>query len=224
MKKPYFIYYAERKIKGELVIFTILFALVLLFDFFKFYQAMLITCLFVTMFLFFICYIYYLNNKVSLSLTDYHLQHHSNKGGWCLSWDNIEMLGLPFIRSNDIDHELDLIGVKIKNYSPFLNSICLKEANKLIIKNRRILYLIIRAYDLGNENIAQILYDDTPYRDDNNQVITGSLALLANQMAVLRKYIHYDILISGDDFDKNCAEVLGLLRQGKASASHIHPR
>ncbi len=223
MEKPYFIYYAERKIKGELIIFAILFLLILSFGFFGFYQAMLITSLLAIIFLLFIGYIYYLTNKVSLSLTNYHLQHHSNKGGWCLNWNNIETLGLPIIRSNDIEYELNFIGVKIKRYTPFLNSICLKEANKLVIKNRRVLYLIIRAYHLDNENIAKILYDDTPYRDENNQIITGSLALLANQMAVLRKYIHYDILISGDDFDKACADVLGLLRQGKASASIDYP-
>jgi hypothetical protein len=221
MKKPYFIYYTERKTKGELVIFTILFLLILFFGFFDLHQAMLITCLFTIGFLLFIGYVNYLNNKISISLTDYHLQHHSNKGGWCLNWNNIETLGLPFICSNYIDHELDFIGIKIKNYSLFLNSICLKEANKLIVKNRRVLYLIIRTHDLGNENIANILYDDTPFQDENNQTITGSLALLANQMTVLRKYIDYDILISGDDFDKECADVLGLLRQGKASAKSL---
>ncbi len=222
MKKPYFIYYAERKTKGELIIFAILLLLILLFGLFHIYQAMLVLCLFtISLFLFF-CYIYYLNSKISLSLTSYHLQHHSNKGGWCLSWDNIEAIGLPFIHSNNIDHELDFIGIKIKIYAPFLNSICLREANKLIIKNRRLIYLIGRAYGLDNENISHLLYNDTPYQDENNQQLTVSLALLANQMAVLRKYIHYDVLISGDDFDKDCADVLGLLRQGKASAASCH--
>lgn len=222
MNETIFIYYAQKKAQGVYYCLCFFILMCILSAGYGFYHLMIFSCMIVLFLTWFIYYINQLNNRVSLSLTNYHLQHHSSRGGWCLQWHNIIQLGQPSIYVNDFEQPLLYIGLKIKDYKPFLESICLREANQLIIHHRKLLKLVIQHAQREIEDVESLLFNADDYQTQSDEIYTGMLALLAHQMKALRDYYGYDIFISADDFDMSIDDVLGKLRQKKASAKGIH--
>ena len=111
MQQTQFIYYAERSVANLLYVVVLLFISSMVFALLQYYYLMIISCLMMFGGLIGLFHIHSLKKKVSLSLTHYHLQHHSNKGGWCLQWSNLSTLGIPQIGVKNEEEPLAFIGL-----------------------------------------------------------------------------------------------------------------
>ncbi|MBY7662780.1 DUF2982 domain-containing protein [Vibrio atlanticus] len=103
-----------------------------------------------------------LRSRVMFTFTPTHFQQHFYKGGWVLKWNNIEKIGLCTYEQDGWHQPLPWVGVKIKDYSPYLDSICPKITCELLLSQRALLYL--GAKQAGKEsNFEDMVLDSSHY-------------------------------------------------------------
>lgn len=169
----------------------------------------------------------YISNTIDkkqllFSLTKYHLQYHSNKGGWCVKWHDINAIGIASIRYEGWDEQIPWCGIQLKTISPLLASISLRLASRILFEQRGLLLMAYRKQENPTlKELEDIVFDDTAYVCENGIEYQGLLAMLANRMILTRQLLGYDILISESILDRSCADFVGLTRQYLASARHL---
>ncbi|CAK2769254.1 DUF2982 domain-containing protein [Vibrio crassostreae] len=103
-----------------------------------------------------------LRSRVMFTLTPTHFQQHFYKGGWVLKWNNIQKIGLCTYEQDGWHQPLPWIGIKVKDYSPYLDSICPKITCELLLSQRALLYL--GAKQAGKEsNFEDMVLDSSHY-------------------------------------------------------------
>ena len=103
-----------------------------------------------------------LRSRVMITLTPTHFQQHFYKGGWVLKWNNIQKIGLCTYEQDGWHQPLPWIGIKVKDYSPYLDSICPKVTCELLLSQRALLYL--GAKQAGKEsNFEDMVLDSSHY-------------------------------------------------------------
>jgi hypothetical protein len=103
-----------------------------------------------------------LRSRVMFTLTSTHFQQHFYKGGWVLKWSNIEKIGMCTYEQDGWHQPLPWVGIKIKDYSPYLDSICPKITCELMLSQRALLYL--GAKQAGKEShFEDIVLDSSHY-------------------------------------------------------------
>jgi|GEM_PF-683367 len=187
-----------------------------------------------------------LRSRVLFTLTPTHFQQHFYKGGWVLKWSNIEKIGLCTYQQDGWHQPLPWIGIKVKDYSPYLDSICPKITTELLLNQRALLYL--GAKQAGQESkFEDIVLDSSQFngkmraaddasvfidedalnaskaqaltgKDDKRWHYSGLQAMLANRMRYQRGYHGYDIFISTNDLKMSGEEFVGLARRYLAAA------
>lgn len=161
---------------------------------------------------------YYLAKKstVSFTLTATHLQQHLFHGGWVLKWSNISKIGLCTYDNDGWQQPLPWVGIKIKNYPPYLESICPRIITDVLLNQRVILYL--GAKQCGKEKVFEdYVLDGEVYRGPAREY-TGLQAMLANRMKHQREFHDYDIFIAVADLDRTGEDFVGLARRYLAAA------
>ncbi|MCL9781175.1 DUF2982 domain-containing protein [Vibrio sp. S4M6] len=158
-----------------------------------------------------------LKSKVSYTLTSSHFQQHLFKGGWVVKWNNISSIGLCTYDQDGWVEPLPWIGIKLKRYSPYLESICPRIITEILMTQRSLLYLGAKQH--GNERVFEdIVLDSDTFKGENGQDYHGLLAMLANRMSHQREFHDYDIFIAVSDLDRSAEEFVGLTRRYLAAA------
>ncbi|MGL6315566.1 DUF2982 domain-containing protein [Vibrio sp. WXL103] len=150
------------------------------------------------------------------TLTATHLQQHRVKGGWLLSWDNIETIGQCQEDDDGWKRPLPWIGIKIKDYHPFIDSICPRLAVDLLMEQRALLYVGIHREEREK---FQDLVLDSKHVQDGKHYYKGLQATLANRMRHMRGAFGYDIFIAQGDLDRPIEDFIGLSRRYLAAAN-----
>ncbi|MCV2886448.1 DUF2982 domain-containing protein [Aestuariibacter sp. AA17] len=147
----------------------------------------------------------------SMVISRQDIAYYHRVGKWSLTWKNIIRIDTPRV-SHGIDlRELDLIGIKINEYAPFLDSISPRLASHLLMEQRALL--------LQNDNCktgqfySESLIENDTFKFADGRVITGIKAMFANRMRNLRERLGYDIFISSAELDRSKDEFVSLLRQ-----------
>lgn len=164
-------------------------------------------------------YGYYLvlKSKVSYTLTASHFQQHLFKGGWVVKWNNISKIGMCTYNQDGWLQPLPWVGIKLKKYSPYLDSICPRIISEILMGQRTLLYLGAKQH--GRENIFEdIVLDSDSFRSEDGIKYGGLLAMLANRMQHQRGFHEYDIFIAVSDLDRSGEEFVGLARRYLAAA------
>ena len=112
---------------------------------------------------------------------------------------------------------LPWIGIKLKHYSPYLDSICPRIATEILLSQRALLYLGAKQSQQGTQ-FEDIVLDSKPYKNTQGEQYSGLQAMLANRMRYQRSYFDYDIFISAHDLDRSAEEFVGLARRYLAAA------
>ncbi|MEF1285366.1 MULTISPECIES: DUF2982 domain-containing protein [unclassified Vibrio] len=162
-------------------------------------------------------YLLVLKSTVQFTLTASHFQQHLFKGGWVLKWNNIQKIGICHYDQEGWQQPLPWIGIKIKNYSPYLESICPRIATEILLSQRALLYLGARQHH-QSERFEEIVLDSQSYRNSSGKEFKGLQAMLANRMRYQREYFDYDIFISANDLDRDAKDFVGLARRYLAAA------
>ncbi|EEZ41285.1 DUF2982 domain-containing protein [Photobacterium damselae] len=156
--------------------------------------------------------------SVIFSLTFMHMQFHSKTGGWLIQWNNVRAVGIATIETQGWHHKIPWIGIRLKNYDQFLNSICLRTASKIMTEQRDLLLIAYKQIQSPQHELEDILFDDSVYIMEDGKELTGLLATLANRMRYNREYLGYDFFISDDLVDRPIDEFIGLIRRYMAAA------
>ncbi|MFM2590211.1 DUF2982 domain-containing protein [Vibrio sp. TBV020] len=163
-------------------------------------------------------YLLILKSTVRFTLTASHFQQHLFKGGWVVRWSDVSNIGICTYENDGWHQPLPWIGIKLKHYSPYLNSICPRIATEILLSQRALLYLGARQHKQG-ERFEEIVLDSTTYKNEQGDEYKGLLAMLANRMKYQRCYFDYDIFISAHDLDRSPEEFVGLVRRYLAAAT-----
>ncbi|MCG7497078.1 DUF2982 domain-containing protein [Vibrio sp. Of7-15] len=156
------------------------------------------------------------NPKISMTLTDMHLQQHTNKGGWAVKWKNIADINHVYL--TNLTDSLPWVGIKLHHYDAFLDAICPRMASKIIVEQRILLVMAFKYQPVDKYQLEDILFDDTPYITETGKRYTGLLAVLANRMTYQRELLGFDVYISAEELDRPIPDFIGLARRFLAAA------
>ncbi|KJY84911.1 hypothetical protein TW81_02675 [Vibrio galatheae] len=162
-------------------------------------------------------YILILKSTVRFTLTATHFQQHLFKGGWVVKWNNVQKIGICTYEHQGWHQPLPWVGIKLKDYSPYLNSICPRIATEILLSQRALLYLGARQHQQGAQ-FEDIVLDSKVFTTPEGKRFKGLQAMLANRMKYQRQYFDYDIFISSQDLDRDADEFVGLARRYLAAA------
>lgn len=168
-----------------------------------------------------IAYWLMLKGQVAYTLTATHLQQHFYQGGWVVKWNNISQIGVCSYEREGWHQPLPWVGIRLKHYAPYLNSICPRLSTQLLLSQRALLYLGAQQ-KARHHQFEDLVLDSTPYVDAEGKQYTGLQAMLANRMQYQRDFFGYDIFISEQDLDRSAEEFVGLARRYLAAAEPEH--
>ncbi len=157
-------------------------------------------------------------SKVSFTLTATHFQQHMFKGGWVVKWNNISEIGICSYEKDGWHQPIPWIGIKLKDYAPYLNNICPRISTQILLEQRSLLYLGVKQSKDKTITFEDVVFDSKHFVTKNGLKFNGLQAMLANRMAYQRKSFGYDIFISTTDLDRSGEEFVGLARRYLASA------
>lgn len=165
------------------------------------------------------------NSTVAYTLTATHFQQHLAKGGWSIKWNNISKIGVVHDDSHGWQQPLPWVGIKLKDYTPYLQSVCPRLIPEILMDQRALLYLGAQrqrsnASDqtLKLKPFEDMVLDSTPYQDQHGHTFSGLQAMIANRMRYQRHYHDYDLFIAAADLERGIEEFVGLARRYLAAA------
>ncbi len=156
-------------------------------------------------------------SQVAFTLTPTHFQQHLFHGGWVVKWNNISGIGICTYEEEGWHRPLPWIGIKLRRYSPYLDSICPRIATEILLSQRALLYLGARQQNQETQ-FEDMVLDSHQYCETSGKCYSGLMAMLANRMKYQRQYYDYDVFISAGDLDRSAEEFVGLARRYLAAA------
>ena len=166
-------------------------------------------------------YVMMIRAVVKFTLTATHLQQHLYKGGWVTQWCNIEKIGHCFYTDKDgWQHPLPWVGIKLKNYSPYLESICPRIITEILFNQRSLLYLGAKQKK-QTDHFEDMVLDSKSSITSHGERFEGLQAMLANRMQYQRGYYDYDIFIPENDLDRPVEEFIGLNKTVSSSRQSL---
>lgn len=156
-------------------------------------------------------------SRVAYTLTPTHFQQHLFHGGWVVKWNNVSKIGVCTYEQDGWHRPIPWVGIKLKRYSPYLDSICPRIATEILLSQRALLYLGACQYK-QQTRFEDMVLDSSLYRESGGKSYSGLMAMLANRMNYQRQYYDYDVFISEADLDRSAEEFVGLARRYLAAA------
>lgn len=147
----------------------------------------------------------------SIELTKSFIHYQHRHGKWRLDWANIQRIDVPKISQGFEQKPLSMVGIKIKDYQPLLNSISPRLATNLLLEQRALL--------LHNNGCAtggcynNDLIEDDRFKMPDGRFISGIPAMLANRMSKLRISLGFDLFISVAELDRSSDDFVALLKE-----------
>ncbi len=149
----------------------------------------------------------------SIEISPSEIAYHHRLGNWEIHWDNVQRIDCPRVRRG-IDHvDLETIGIRIKDYGPFLNSVSPRLATHLLMEQRPLLFQNKDENCPSGSCYEQSMFDDKHFKLPNGDVYTGIKAMLANRMTQLRERLGFDVFVSSSELDRTPGEFVALMRE-----------
>jgi hypothetical protein len=149
----------------------------------------------------------------SMELSRQELSYKHRQGQWCLTWDNIQRVDIPRISKGFELQALHLVGIKIKDYEPLLDSISPRLVSNILMEQRPLLIHGQRQGCNSGGCYSNDLLEDDSYKASSGKVYTGLKAMLAHRMTKLRANLGYDLFIANAELDRPTEDFVALLRQ-----------
>ncbi|GGW78707.1 DUF2982 domain-containing protein [Alteromonas halophila] len=149
-------------------------------------------------------------HSIEISPDVIHYQHRL--GNWMIDWENVQRVDCPRVR-HGIEHvDLETIGIRIKEYGPFLKSVSPRLATHLLMEQRPLLFQNKDENCPSGSCYEQSMFDDKHFTLPDGEVFTGIKAMLANRMMQLRERLGFDVYVSASELDRTPGEFVSLLR------------
>lgn len=162
-----------------------------------------------------IAWVKYREPQFSFLLSRTSILYKHRHGQWQLAWNNIQRIDVPKVTHGFAHIPLDMVAIKIKDYSVFLKNVSPRLMTNILMEQRSLLFHEIpssKDCTSGNCHSEDMLEHDY-FKDDRGQEYRGIQAMFANRMTKLRARLGYDIFISGSELDRPEQEFVDLLRQ-----------
>lgn len=147
----------------------------------------------------------------SIELTRKGIFYFNRRGQWNLDWNNVQRIDVP---KSDIGlelKELELVGIKVREYGPLLASMSPRLVTNLLLEQRA---LLLQSQNCRSGTCySEAMFEDDKYKLDDGTVLKGIPAMMANRMCRLRELFGYDLFISASELDRDKTEFVHLLRQ-----------
>ncbi|TRY31421.1 DUF2982 domain-containing protein [Aliiglaciecola sp. M165] len=147
----------------------------------------------------------------SIELTKRFIHYQHRHGKWQLDWDNIQRIDVPKISQGIEQIPLSMVGIRIKDYQPLLDSISPRLATNLLLEQRALLLHNSGCATGGCYN--NDLIEDDRFKMPDGTIVQGIPAMLANRMSKLRNSLGFDLFISVAELDRSSEEFVALLKQ-----------
>lgn len=155
----------------------------------------------------------------SIEISPQQIVYHHRRGNWVIDWDNVQRVDCPRVRQG-LDHvNLEAVGIRLKQYAPFLQAVSPRLATHLLMEQRPLLLHNFDSNCASGDCFNQELFDDKHFKLETGEMLTGIKAMLANRMQQLRTRLGYDIYVSAADLDRSPDEFVALMRQCQAARS-----
>jgi hypothetical protein len=169
-----------------------------------------------------IAWVKYREPQFSFLLSRTSILYTHRNGNWQIDWSNIQRVDVPKVTHGFELKPLDMVAIKIKDYSVFLKKISPRLMTNILMEQRPLLF-----HDMpsskdcasGSCHSDDMLEHDY-FKDSNGTEYKGIQAMFANRMTKLRVRLGYDIFISGVELDRTEQEFVDLLRQCQLTASN----
>lgn len=155
----------------------------------------------------------------SFALTRQKLQYLHRCGQWSLAWNNIQRIDTPRITEGLEQKDLPLVGIRLKQYQPLLESISPRLATNILMEQRPLLLHNREQQCTTGTCYGDDLLEQDEYRLEDGTRIKGIDAMLANRMSKLRASLGYDLFINSAELDRPTDEFVALLRQCQLNVS-----
>ena len=149
----------------------------------------------------------------SLELSHDSICYQHREGQWHVSWHNIQRIDVPRAHRDLALEDLSLVGIKLKDYRPFLTTTPIKLMIHLLMEQRSLLLLGDKSDSASGLSFSANLVEDDKHKLPDGTVLTGTQAMLANRMTKLRERLGYDLYINVSELDRSEQEFVRLLRE-----------
>lgn len=151
----------------------------------------------------------------SIEISRETIFYRHRHGQWQVDWDNVHRIDTPKVHSG-IEHKaLGMVGIRLKDYRPLLESISPRLATNLLLEQRPLLLQGDNNCNTGACYSATLIEDDI-HKLPDGKVIKGINAMLANRMEKLRQSLGFDLFISAAEIDRDAEQFVTLLKQCQA--------
>lgn len=157
----------------------------------------------------------YREPQFSFLLSRTSILYKNRHGHWRLDWDNVQRVDVPKVSHGLEFKSLDMVAIKIKDYSVFLKEVSPRLMTNILMEQRPLLFHDIpssKECASGSCQSEDMLEHDY-FKDTNGLEYKGIQAMFANRMTKLRARLGYDIFVAGSELDRPEQEFVDLLRQ-----------
>lgn len=162
--------------------------------------------------------------KYSFELNKNEIVYHHRKGQWRIAWQNIQRIDIPRVTRGIEQHDLEMIGFKMRNSDDFLRSISPRLTTYLLLEQRPLVTQSNDANCKTGQCYGDDLIEDQKYQTNDGRLLKGVEAMFANRMQRLRNNLGYDVYISSNEIDRDAAAFVQLLRECQESVMSAEVR
>lgn len=148
----------------------------------------------------------------SLEITPKGIRYIHRNGEWWLDWENVQRIDAPRVTRGIELRDLEVVGFRLKNVEPLVDSISPRLATNILMEQRP---LLLQNQDekcvTGNCAGADLLEDDQ-FKLPGGRQLRGVQAMFAHRMSRLRERLGYDLFIAAAELDRPVNEFVVLLK------------
>ncbi|WP_343841474.1 DUF2982 domain-containing protein [Bowmanella denitrificans] len=146
----------------------------------------------------------------SFELSRTSLKYLHRFGSWQIEWHNIQRVGVPRVRRGLEHQNMELVGIRIKDYEPLLNNLSPRLASNILMQQRP---LLLQGEDCpSGQCYSETLLENDRYRAPGGREYTGILAMFAHRMTRIREVLGYDLFVYGSELDRSESDFVALLK------------
>lgn len=153
----------------------------------------------------------------SLGISRQEIVYYHRRGSWVIPWDNVQRVDVPKVYEGLILHDLEMVGIRLKDPEAFLESISPRLITHLLMEQRPLIGKVDMANCQSGKCYGDDLIEDTKYKMKSGKVLTGISAMFANRMRKLQSGLGFDLYLSANDLDRPPQEFVQLLKECQES-------
>ena len=146
----------------------------------------------------------------SIALSREEIVYSHRHGQWQLSWKNLQRVDTPMVDKGLSKEPLQLVGFRMKDYKPLLESISPRLASNILIEQRP---LLLQSNCSTGTCYSENMFEDDRYKCEDGTEYKGIKAMLANRMKRLREMLGYDLFINASELDRDMPSFITLVRE-----------